>query len=152
MPILILLALIVGLPLIEIYFFIHIGAQIGAFTTILLTLFTAIAGVYIIRIQGLQTLLKAQQHLQQAETPIIPMLEGIFLALAAICLLFPGFLTDSFGVLLLIPPIRQFLAHWMIKNRQFVYQQKTSAKNHTIDGEYHHIQPSQESIDNDNKA
>ena len=96
-------------PIIEIYLLIQVGQVIGAGWTIFLVVFTAVVGVGLLRIQGLSTLNRAQQKLQQNELPAREILEGMGLVIAGALLLTPGFFTDTIGFLLLFPPMRIWL-------------------------------------------
>jgi UPF0716 protein FxsA len=96
-------------PIIEIYLLIQVGQVIGAGWTIFLVVFTAVIGVWLLRIQGLSTLTRAQQKLQQNELPAQEMLEGMGLVVAGALLLTPGFFTDTVGFFLLFPPTRVWL-------------------------------------------
>jgi len=96
-------------PIIEIYLLIQVGQVIGAGWTIFLVVFTAVIGVWLLRIQGLSTLTRAQQKLQQNELPAQEMLEGMGLVVAGALLLTPGFFTDTVGFILLFPPTRVWL-------------------------------------------
>ena len=93
-------------PIIEIYLLIQVGQVIGAGWTVFLVVLTAVIGVWLLRIQGLSTLMRAQQKLQQNELPAREMLEGMGLVVAGALLLTPGFFTDTIGFLLLFPPTR----------------------------------------------
>ena len=104
-----LVLLIIGIPIIEIYLMIKVGGIIGAFNTILLIFFTAITGVYFAKIAGLSTLRSGFNQLVKNEIPIYEMISGAALAFAAVLLIIPGFLTDVFGFLLIIPPTRKLL-------------------------------------------
>ena len=96
-------------PIIEIYLLIQVGQVIGAGWTIFLVVFTAVIGVWLLRIQGLSTLTRAQHKLQQNELPAREMLEGMGLVVAGALLLTPGFFTDAVGFFLLFPPTRVWL-------------------------------------------
>jgi UPF0716 protein FxsA len=96
-------------PIIEIYLLIQVGQVIGAGWTIFLVVFTAVIGVWLLRIQGLSTLTRAQQKLQKNELPAREMLEGMGLVVAGALLLTPGFFTDTVGFFLLFPPARIWL-------------------------------------------
>ena len=99
---------IIGIPLIEIYLMIKVGGVIGAFNTIFLIFFTAITGIYFARLAGLQTLKSGFDQLIRNEIPIYEIISGAALAFAALLLIIPGFLTDLFGFLLIIPVTRKF--------------------------------------------
>jgi len=96
-------------PIVEIYLLIQVGQVIGAGWTIFLVLLTAVIGVALLKAQGLSTLQRAQNRLQQNELPAQEILEGIGLVVAGALLLTPGFFTDAVGFLLLFPPTRMLL-------------------------------------------
>ena len=126
------LFLIIGIPLIEIYLFIKIGSQIGAFNTVLLILTTAVAGVAYARYEGFNTLKSGMGQLIKNEMPIYELISGATLAFAALLLIFPGFATDLIGILLVIPITRRLILGKFIKNKQY----KKQESNNYIDGEY----------------
>ena len=111
-PIVAILFLVI--PLVEIYLLIQVGQVIGAGWTIFLVVLTAVIGVWLLRIQGISTLMRAQQKLQSNEMPAQEMLEGMGLVVAGALLLTPGFFTDSIGFLLLFPPTRIWLVGRMV--------------------------------------
>ena len=81
----------IGLPAIEIFFMIKIGAKIGALNTIALVFLTAIVGVFFARIQGIQTLKSGIINLYQNKVPVYELLSGASIAFAALLLIIPGF-------------------------------------------------------------
>ena len=93
----ILLGLLIGVPLIEIYLFVELGGLIGTWPTIGLVVLTAIAGSIMLRAQGRRVLARAQEKIRRGEPPVSDLLDGIGLLLAGALLLTPGFLTDSIG-------------------------------------------------------
>ena len=100
-------------PIFEIYLLIQVGQEIGAGWTILLVVLTAVIGVWLLRIQGLSTLMRAQNKMNAGELPASEMLEGMGLVVAGALLLTPGFFTDAIGFLLLFPPSRIWLVRHM---------------------------------------
>lgn len=108
-PVLIFLLLFVGIPLTELYFLIKIGARIGALPTIFLTIFTALLGGWMVRLQGFSTLLRVRRAMERGEMPAIELLEGAILLSCGIMLLLPGFITDIVGFIFLVPPVRRWL-------------------------------------------
>jgi len=102
-----LVILIILIPLIEIYLFIKIGSQIGAFNTISLILITAFVGILYARYEGLNTLRSGISQLMKNEIPIYEMISGAALAFGSILLIFPGFATDLLGFLLIFPLTRK---------------------------------------------
>lgn len=103
------LAIFVAIPIIEIAVFIQAGELIGLWPTIGVVVLTAILGTSLMRAQGLQTLAKAQSQMDQGEMPIGALFDGICILVAGVLLLTPGFVTDTFGFLLLVPPLRQLI-------------------------------------------
>ncbi len=130
------LILIIGIPLIEIYLFIKIGSQIGAFNTVLLILTTAIAGVAYARYEGFNTLKSGMSQLIKNEIPIYEIISGATLAFAAFLLIFPGFATDILGILLVIPISRKLILGIFINKKK--YEKKSEKKNY-IDGEFEEL-------------
>ena len=130
------LILIIGIPLIEIYLFIKIGSQIGAFNTVLLILITAVIGVAYARYEGFNTLKSGISQLIKNEMPIYEIISGATLAFAAFLLIFPGFATDMLGILLVIPMTRKLILGIFINKRK--YEKKSEKKNY-IDGEFEEL-------------
>jgi UPF0716 protein FxsA len=109
MALILLAVLFIGLPLLEIAVFIEVGDLIGVWATIGLTVATALAGSLLLRAQGLATLLRVRAQMDQGQLPAREIFEGVCLVLAGALLLVPGFVTDTFGLLLFIPPVRDLL-------------------------------------------
>ena len=128
------LLLIIGIPIIEIYLFIKIGAQIGAFNTILLIFLTAIIGVAYAKHEGFNTLRSGISGIMKNEIPIYEMISGATLAFAAILLILPGFATDTLGILLVFPFTRKLFIKYFSKN--YYKNKSTSKEKDFIDGEY----------------
>ncbi len=124
--------LILLVPIIEIYLFIKIGSQIGAFNTISLIFVTAIIGIYYAKYEGLNTLRSAIKQTIQNEIPIYEIVSGAALAFAAILMIIPGFLTDVIGLFIIFPSTRKlFLKKISRKNQK--------NKKNFIEGEYEDI-------------
>ncbi|PHS22503.1 MAG: exlusion protein FxsA [Methylophaga sp.] len=113
-------------PLIEIYFLIKVADVISAGWTIFAVVSTAVIGAGLLRIQGASTLLRAQSSLAKGSLPAMEMMEGFALALSGVLLLTPGFFTDTFGFLLLIPPVRRWLISRQLQNATVVQGSYTS--------------------------
>lgn len=116
-PALLFLLIFVGAPLIELYLLIEVGSVIGALPTIALSVFTAVLGGLLVRMQGFAILFRAQSQLADREVPAFELLEGALLLLVGFALMLPGFITDAVGFLLLIPPLRRWLILRWLKNR-----------------------------------
>ena len=131
------LILIISIPLIEIYLFIKIGSTIGAFNTISLILLTAIIGVAYARYEGFNTLRSGMSQLVKNELPIYEIVSGAALTFAAVLLIIPGFATDIFGLLLIIPVTRKIIFNAFSK--KFNKKKDTFEKKDFIEGEYKDI-------------
>ena len=130
---------IILVPILEIYLFIKIGSQIGAFNTISLIFITAIIGVIYARYEGLNTLKSGFSQLIKNEIPAYEMISGAILAFAALLLIVPGFATDFIGFLLIFPLTRKLL----LNNFSKKFKREKVNKNDFIEGTY-------EDIDDDN--
>ena len=109
---------IVAIPAIEIFLMIKIGQNIGALSTIALIFITAIVGVYFAKIAGLNTLRSGIYNLYENKIPIYEIISGASIAIAALFLIIPGFITDTLGFLLLVPYTRKLIVNFLItKNR-----------------------------------
>ena len=137
-----LLISIILVPIIEIYLFIKIGSQIGAFSTIFLIFLTAVVGIVYARYEGLNTLRSGFTQLVKNELPAYEMISGAAIAFAALLLIIPGFATDALGFLILFPITRKFLFKKFSKN----ISKSSIKKENFIDGEFQDIED-----DNDKK-
>ena len=130
------LLIIVLVPILEIYLFIKIGAQIGAVSTIILILTTAIIGVYYAKYEGLNTLKSGFIQINKNETPTYEMISGAAIAFAALLLIVPGFATDIFGFLIIFPITRKIIFNKFSRK----LRPKKTEKNNYIDGEFEDIE------------
>jgi len=137
----ILLALFFIVPIIEIYLLIAVGQVIGSIATITMVVFTAVLGVWLLRIQGFSTLRSVQQTVAQGGIPAIEMLEGAILLVAGALLLTPGFFTDTIGFLCLIPPLRRALALLLFRRIFHVPTKHTHANNTNAEPPRHGHRP-----------
>ena len=126
---------IILIPILEIYLFIKIGSQIGAFNTILLIFVTAIIGVYYAKYEGLNTIRSGFTQIIKNQTPAYEIISGAAIAFAAILLILPGFATDFLGFLLIFPITRK-LIFGNISNKF----KKSEPKKNFIDGEFEDIE------------
>ena len=133
------LLLIIGVPIIEIYLFIKIGSQIGAFNTISLIFITAFIGIMYARYEGFNTLKSGVSQIVKNKTPIYEIISGAALAFAALLLILPGFATDFLGLLIIFPITRKLIFK-KISNK---YSKNNIRKQDFINGEF-------EDIDEDN--
>ena len=130
------LFLIIGIPLIEIYLFIKIGSQIGAFNTVLLILTTAVVGVAYARYEGFNTLKSGIGQIVKNQLPVYELVSGATLAFAAFLLILPGFATDIIGILLIIPFTRKLILNKFFKRKK---NNNNFDKKNYIDGDYEDI-------------
>ena len=128
------LLLIILIPILEIYLFIKIGSQIGAFTTISLVFFTAIIGVFYARYEGLNTLKSGVSQLYKNQMPLFELISGAALAVAAILLILPGFATDILGFLIIFPLTRKLIFKLVTKKKKD--KDEVYFKDDLIEGEF----------------
>lgn len=121
-------------PLLELWLLIKVGAAIGPLTTVALTIFTAMVGVALLRLQGLSALASAQAKLAAGESAADELVGGVFLALGGLLLLVPGFITDFLGLLCLTPGLRHGLVALMLKRARF--RTAHTGASRVIEGEY----------------
>lgn len=142
----ILFLLFLSIPILEIYLLLEVSDRIGPLSTVGLVVFTAVVGVWLLRVQGFSTLARAQASLARGEVPATTMIEGVMLFVAGALLLTPGFFTDTIGFIFLIPATRQWIASSILKNgvmrgSQFhasasTHHEQASSKQKTIEGEF----------------
>lgn len=139
MPFLLLFLLV---PLVEIYILIEVGQVIGALPTIGLCVLTAVIGAALLRVQGFQTLHRAQENLARGEIPAIEMFEGVALGFGGALLLTPGFATDTVGFLCLIPWTRRWLIRAALRRLDVYYGPPggpggpSAGRRYTIEGDF----------------
>tara|TARA_A100001011_G_scaffold382920_1_gene453462 strand:+ start:481 stop:906 length:426 start_codon:yes stop_codon:yes gene_type:complete len=131
-----LLLSVVLVPIIEIYLFIKIGAQIGAFNTILLIIITAVTGIVYARYEGLNTLRSGFSQIIKNETPAYEIISGAAIAFGALLLIVPGFATDILGFLIIFPLTRKLIFGKISSN----FKNKNEEKKNFIDGEFEDIE------------
>jgi UPF0716 protein FxsA len=124
-----LLLLIIGIPIIEVYLFIKIGSEFGAFNT------TAFFGIFYARYEGFNTLRSGMSQIVKNELPVYEIISGAALAFAAFLLILPGFATDLLGLLIIFPPSRK-----LIFKKISTKQKSNIKKQDFINGEYEDIE------------
>ena len=127
------LLLIIAIPAVEIFLMIKIGQNIGALSTIGLIFLTAIIGMYFAKLEGLNTLRSGINNLYKNKIPIYEMMSGASIAFAAVLLIIPGFITDFFGFLLLIPFTRKKIISLFLKKKRPVADKKDYIEGEIID-------------------
>ena len=127
---------IIAIPVLEIYLFIKIGSQIGAFSTILLIFITAIIGVYYAKYEGLNTIRSGFNQIVQNKLPAYEIISGAAIAFAAILLIIPGFATDLFGFLIIFPITRKLIFGNLSKK----LKKREMNEKSFIDGEYEDLE------------
>ena len=131
---------IILVPIVEIYLFIKIGSQIGAFNTISLIFITAITGIFYARYEGLNTLKSGISQLIKNEIPAYEIVSGATITFAAFLLIIPGFATDLIGFLLILPLTRKIILLKITKK----FKNKSTQKKNYIDGEFEDIEDDNE--------
>jgi len=140
-----LLLLFIAVPIAEMWLLIKVGSWLGALPTIGLVLLTAVAGLALLRREGLSTLLRGNRKLESGQLPAQEMLEGLVLAVSGAMLLTPGFFTDFVGFLGLLPLtrralVKRLLASGMVQQGGFqafsFHSRRGGASDDIIEGEY----------------
>ena len=131
---------IILVPIIEIYLFIKIGGQIGAFNTISLIFITAVIGIIYARYEGLNTLKSGFSQLVKNELPAYEIISGAAIAFAALLLIIPGFATDVLGFLLIFPFTRKIIFGRFVDK----FKNETKIKKPYIEGEFEDIEEDDE--------
>jgi UPF0716 protein FxsA len=129
-----LLFIIIGIPIIEVFLFIKIGSQIGAFNTLILIFITAFFGIVYARYEGFNTLKSGMSQLVKNELPVYEIISGAALTFAALLLILPGFATDFLGLLIIFPPTRK-----LIFKKVSTKQKAKNKKQDFINGEFEDI-------------
>lgn len=136
----ILLLIVLIVPFAEIYLLLEVGSIIGAFPTIVLVVFTAVLGSFLLRQQGFATFRRFQESLAKGEMPAYEMIEGPLILLGGALLLTPGFITDIMGFACLIPSLRKKIAQHIIENHIIQasgFGQHQADKGNILEGEFH---------------
>jgi len=129
----------VAVPILEMIILIKVGGLIGAIPTIAMVVLTATVGIWLLKLEGLATLRRVQEKMAAGQLPETELLEGIMLIVGGALLLTPGFVTDAFGFVCLIPGLRRPFARWLI-NRVFTMKNGASmfqASGTTFQGTFH---------------
>jgi UPF0716 protein FxsA len=128
------------IPFAEIYLLLQVGGIIGAFPTILLVVFTAVLGSWLLKQQGFATFQRFQQSLAQGVIPAYEMIEGPIILVGGALLLTPGFITDIIGFACLVPSLRRKIAQFVIENYLVQasehFQQTKSTEKNVLEGEF----------------
>jgi len=136
----ILFLVVLIIPFAEIYLLLQIGGIVGVFPTILLVVFTAGLGAWLLRQQGFATFQRFQESLAQGVVPAYEMVEGPIILVGGALLLTPGFITDLIGFACLIPQSRKKIAQYVIENYLVQagahFQQEKAAENNVLEGEF----------------
>jgi UPF0716 protein FxsA len=136
----ILFLVVLIIPFAEIYLLLQVGSIIGALPTILLVVFTAALGAWLLRLQGFATFRRFQENLAQGVIPAYEMIEGPIILLGGLLLLTPGFITDVLGLACLIPSLRKKIAQYVIESHLIQaggpFQQEKTAEKNVLEGEF----------------
>lgn len=146
MPLIIAFLLI---PIAEIWLFVKVGEEIGAWQTVGLVIAMAVAGAILVRIQGFTALNRARAAMAAGEFPSKALFDGLCVLIAGFLLIIPGFLSDILGILLFIPPLRRWMGkaiwRWLSLRPDIVIQRtrhsRATSSNRVVEGTYYDITP-----------
>ncbi|MBA1230100.1 membrane protein FxsA [Pseudomonas viridiflava] len=140
-------------PVLELFLLVRVGMSIGFLWTFLLVLATSMLGLFVMRVAGFATALRARESLARGELPAQQMLEGLMIAVGGGLLLLPGFISDILGVICLLPFTRRLLINKVrdraeaqaMRQRAFADDLQTRAHQETASSRPHAIhQPTRE--------
>lgn len=147
-----LVALLVAVPILELMVLFEVGRHIGFLPTVTLVLGLSMLGAWLLQTQGLKALLGAQEALARGRMPVAEVIDGAGLSVAGALLLTPGLITDFFGFLLLVPPIRSAATAWVMRRLLGIHafdrsgperdqrgRRPPDADGDVIEGEFHRI-------------
>jgi len=112
---LLMIAVLIGVPIVELMLLIEVGGELGALTTVALVILTAVIGVWLVQRQGVAILFRLRETVDRGEPPAVEMLEGALVLFAGLLLLVPGFATDTLGFLLLVPALRLLIVRAVVR-------------------------------------
>jgi UPF0716 protein FxsA len=110
-----LILLLASIPLVEIGLLVKFGQWLGLWPTLGIVITTAIAGSFVLHLQGFAVMRRTMESMQAGKPPVGPVVDGAFLMLAGLLLITPGLVADACGLLLLIPQLRHRLAAWGVR-------------------------------------
>ena len=110
-----LLLVLLGIPVAEIFFIIRVARDLGILETIGLLVGVSVVGAWLVRRSGLGVLRQIQERVARGEIPGRELVDGLLILVGGLLMLTPGFLTDAVGLLLLVPPTRLALRALLIR-------------------------------------
>lgn len=131
------LPFIIALPFLELWMLVAVAVKIGAFNTIALVFLTSIIGSIILKRQGLAILRSADWRMQRGEMPATEISDGLWLAIGAVLLIIPGFITDVMGILCLLPFSRKLITTFLLPRmvlKSYTYTQTSYQEPHQSEG------------------
>ena len=133
-----LLLILIAVPIVEIALFIQVGGWIGTWLTIGIVILTAIIGAALIQSQGRAYVWNSVTNIRDPAMPVDRLAHGIFIAVAALLLITPGFFTDAVGLALLFPPVRIALITKLVSQLHSRYgnQPHYQGSPHTVEAEF----------------
>jgi UPF0716 protein FxsA len=108
-----LVLVLIGVPVIEVFVFIEVGRAIGWLPALLLLIVTSVLGARLVRIQGRSAVERVSLAVSERRVPARAAIDGVLGLLGSVLLVIPGFVTDALGALLLLPPTRTLIRRWM---------------------------------------
>ncbi len=107
---------LIGVPVLEVFVFIEVGRAVGWLLAIVLLLGTSVLGARLLRIQGRSAIERVSLAVSEHRAPARAAIDGALGFLGGLLLVVPGFVTDVFGALLLLPPTRTLTRRWISRH------------------------------------
>ncbi len=104
-----LVVVFIVVPIIELFVFVQVSDAIGFLPSVLLVMAFSITGAWLVKREGIGVARRAQAQLDNGELPAAEMVNGLLLLVAGALMLFPGYVTDLLGLVLLLPPARALI-------------------------------------------
>lgn len=110
-----LLLLFILLPIAELWLIIEIGGAIGVLPTLALLIVDSLVGAALARSQSRAAWERFNRALAEGRIPAKEVFDGAMIIMGGALLLTPGFITDVFGLVLLIPPTRAVIRGFLTR-------------------------------------
>ena len=115
MPIIFLIAIFIAVPIAEIYVIIQVGEAIGAVPTILILIADSVIGSMLWRSQGRRVWARFRETVERGSVPHREVIDGVLVVFGGALLITPGFISDVFGILFLLPPTRAVIRGLLVR-------------------------------------
>jgi UPF0716 protein FxsA len=103
------IVLLFAIPIVEIAVMVQVAQWIGTGQMFALLISISVVGVWIVKRQGIGLLRRIRAELDAGRIPGAHLVDGGLVLFAGMLLVIPGFVTDTIGLVLLLPPVRALM-------------------------------------------